>query len=97
VLEVDARVIDPVTLMEQPQGEIGEIVIHGPQVMSGYWNNPQATVEAFIDINNKRFLRTGDLARVDEDGYFFMVDRLKRMVNASGFKVWPAEIEAIMY
>lgn len=97
VLEVDARVIDPVTLLELPQGEIGEIVIHGPQVMSGYWNNPQATDEAFINIDNKRFLRTGDLARVDEDGYFFMVDRLKRMVNVSGFKVWPAEIEAMMY
>ncbi|MEB0233465.1 AMP-binding protein, partial [Undibacterium sp. 10I3] len=51
----------------------------------------------FIELDGKRFLRTGDLARIDEDGYFFMVDRLKRMINAAGFKVWPAEVEALMY
>jgi len=72
-------------------------VVHGPQVMQGYWNNPQADRETFVEIDGKRFLRTGDLARVDEDGYFFMVDRLKRMINASGYKVWPAEVEALMY
>ncbi len=65
--------------------------------MQGYWNCPQATAEAFITIDGKRFLRTGDLARMDEDGYYFMVDRLKRMINASGFKVWPAEVESMMY
>ncbi|MFG3756958.1 long-chain fatty acid--CoA ligase, partial [Klebsiella pneumoniae] len=53
--------------------------------------------EAFIEIDGKRFLRTGDLARKDEDGYFFMADRLKRMINASGYKVWPAEVETMMY
>lgn len=97
VFDVDARVVDPATLAELPQGEAGEIVVHAPQVMQGYWNNPQATAEAFVQIDGKRFLRTGDLAHVDEDGYFFMVDRLKRMINASGFKVWPAEVEAMMY
>jgi len=66
-------------------------------VMRGYWNNPQATNETFVEIDGKRFLRTGDLGRVDEDGYFFMVDRLKRMINASGYKVWPAEVESLMY
>jgi fatty-acyl-CoA synthase len=65
--------------------------------MQGYWNNPGANAEAFIEIDGKRFLRTGDLARVDEDGYFFMTDRLKRMINASGYKVWPAEVEALLY
>ena len=50
-----------------------------------------------MTLDGKRFLRTGDLAQVDEDGYFFMVDRLKRMINASGFKVWPAEVETMMY
>jgi fatty-acyl-CoA synthase len=97
VFDVDARVVDPVTLREMPQGETGEIVIHAPQVMRGYWNQPQATEETFVEIGGKRFLRTGDLARVDEDGYFFMVDRLKRMINASGYKVWPAEVEALLY
>ena len=55
------------------------------------------SAQAFIEIDGKRFLRTGDLGRVDEDGYFFMVDRLKRMINASGFKVWPTEVESLMY
>jgi fatty-acyl-CoA synthase len=63
----------------------------------GYWNKPQDSAQAFIEIDGKSFLRTGDLGRVDEDGYFFMVDRLKRMINASGFKVWPTEIESLMY
>ncbi|MFT3859494.1 MAG: long-chain fatty acid--CoA ligase [Aquabacterium sp.] len=97
IFDVDARVVDPATLQELPPNEAGEIIVHGPQVMRGYWRNPQANAEAFVLIDGKRFLRTGDLARVDEDGYFFMVDRLKRMINASGFKVWPAEVEALMY
>ncbi|MDP9044186.1 MAG: long-chain fatty acid--CoA ligase [Pseudomonadota bacterium] len=97
VFDVDARVLDPATLTEVPQGETGEIVVHGPQVMRGYWNDPGATAQAFIEIEGKRFLRTGDLAMVDAEGYFFMVDRLKRMINASGYKVWPAEVEALLY
>jgi fatty-acyl-CoA synthase len=95
--DVDARVVDPERFNELAVGEIGEIVVHGPQVMLGYWNNPEATAETFVEIDGKRFLRTGDLARTDQDGYFFMIDRLKRMINASGYKVWPAEVEALMY
>lgn len=95
--DVDSRVVDPETLQELPPGEIGEVIVSAPQVMQGYWNNPEATKDAFVEIDGKRFLRTGDLATVDEDGYFFMVDRLKRMINASGYKVWPAEVEALMY
>jgi fatty-acyl-CoA synthase len=94
---VDARVIDPVTLQELPAGEIGEIVMHGPQVFLGYWQRPEDTAQVFLEIDGKRFFRSGDLGRMDEDGYFFMVDRLKRMINASGFKVWPTEVEALMY
>jgi acyl-CoA synthetase (AMP-forming)/AMP-acid ligase II len=97
VFDVDARIVDPDTLRELPPGESGEIVVHGPQVMQGYWNNPEATAASFVEIEGKRFLRTGDLAFVDADGYFFMTDRLKRMINASGYKVWPAEVEALMY
>jgi fatty-acyl-CoA synthase len=97
IFGVEARVVDPVTMTELPVNEVGEIILHGAQVMKGYWNNPEADREAFVEIDGKRFLRTGDLARVDEEGYFFMVDRLKRMINASGFKVWPAEVEAMMY
>jgi fatty-acyl-CoA synthase len=95
--DVDSRVIDAHTLLEVPQGESGEIIVSGPQVMKGYWNNPGATQDAFIERDGKRFLRTGDIGMIDEDGYFFMVDRLKRMINASGFNVWPAEVEALMY
>jgi fatty-acyl-CoA synthase len=94
---VDSRVVDPHTLAELPPGEVGEIVTHGPQVLLGYWNRPADTAQALIEIEGKKFLRTGDLARVDEDGFFFMVDRLKRMINASGFKVWPSEVETLMY
>ena len=77
--------------------EVGEIVTHGPQVFLGYWNNPEASAEAFLEIDGKPFFRTGDLGFYDENGYFFMVDRVKRMINASGFKVWPAEVEALMH
>jgi fatty-acyl-CoA synthase len=97
IFDIDARVVDPQTLSELPRGEVGEIIVHGPPVMRGYWNNEEATRAAFVEIDGKRFLRTGDLARIDADGYFFMVDRLKRMINAAGFKVWPAEVEALLY
>jgi fatty-acyl-CoA synthase len=94
---VDARIVDPVTHRELPQGEAGEIVINGPQVFQGYWEEAEATANAFIEIDGKRFFRSGDMGRVDEEGYFFMTDRLKRMINASGFKVWPAEVELMLF
>jgi len=96
-MSTDARVIDPDTLLEMPTGEQGEIIIHGPEVFQGYWKRPDATEAAFIELEGKRFFRSGDLGHVDEDGYFFLTDRLKRMINASGFKVWPAEVEALMF
>jgi fatty-acyl-CoA synthase len=94
---VDSRIVDPVTLQALPHGEVGELVTRGPQLMQGYWNNPEADAAAFIELDGQTYFRTGDLASVDTDGYFFMRDRLKRMVNASGFKVWPAEVEAMLY
>jgi fatty-acyl-CoA synthase len=93
----DARVIDPNTLKELPPNEVGEIIVNGPQVFKGYWRNPEATAAAFIEFGGKTFFRTGDLGRMDEEGYFFLTDRLKRMINASGFKVWPAEVESLLY
>jgi fatty-acyl-CoA synthase len=97
VCNTDARIVDPDTLRVLGPGEVGEIVSSGPQVFHGYWKNPDATAACFVELDGKRFFRTGDLGRVDEDGYFFIVDRLKRMINASGYKVWPAEVEAILY
>ena len=96
-MSVDARVVDPETLKELPQGESGEIVISGPQVFKGYWKRPDATASAFFERDGKSFFRSGDMGRIDDEGYFFMTDRLKRMINASGFKVWPAEVEALMF
>ncbi|MCG2594138.1 long-chain fatty acid--CoA ligase [Ramlibacter sp. XY19] len=96
-MSCDARVVDPETLRELPPGEQGEIIIHGPMVFDGYWKRPDATAAAFVEFEGKRFFRSGDLGRTDEDGYFFLTDRLKRMINASGFKVWPAEVEALMF
>ncbi len=93
---VDSRVVDD-DFRELPPGEAGEIVTCGPQVFLGYWNDPQATEAAFVNIDGKCFFRTGDIAQVDEEGYFFMVDRLKRMINAAGYKVWPAEVETLLY
>ncbi len=97
IFNVDSRVIDPVTLQPLPPNQVGEIVMHGPQVFQGYWNDPQKTADAFIEIDGKKFFRSGDLGYVDDEGFFFFTDRLKRMINASGFKVWPAEVEAMMY
>jgi fatty-acyl-CoA synthase len=97
IFDMDARIIDPVTREELPQGAVGEIVMAGPQVLDGYWNNAQENENCFTEIGGKSFFRTGDLARIDEDGYFFFVDRLKRMINAAGFKVWPAEVESQLY
>ena len=93
-MSTDARVIDPLTLQEMPQGEV---IMCGPQNFSGYWKQPQATAAAFIELDGKRVFRSGDLGHVDAEGYFFITDRLKRMINASGFKVWPAEVESLMF
>ncbi len=97
IFNVDARVIDPESHRELGAGGVGEIVIHGPQVFQGYWRDQAKTRAAFIEIDGKRFLRTGDLGHVDDEGFFYFTDRLKRMINASGYKVWPAEIETMMY
>ncbi|MEN9983396.1 MAG: hypothetical protein RI918_1365, partial [Pseudomonadota bacterium] len=82
IIGVDSRVVDPETLAEMPLGEQGEIIMHGPQIFSGYWKRPDASKAAFIEIDGKSFFRSGDLGHIDEDGYFFITDRLKRMINA---------------
>ncbi|MCD7032702.1 long-chain fatty acid--CoA ligase [Metabacillus sp. GX 13764] len=95
--DVDARIIDPVSGEELPAGAEGEIVVNGPQVFLGYYNRPEENEHSFIELEGKRFFRTGDIGRRDEEGYYFMVDRVKRMINASGFKVWPTEVESLLY
>ena len=76
-----------------PTGEPGEILVTGPQIMKGYWNRPEADAEVFVD----GWLRTGDVGVIDEDGYLRIVDRLKDMISVSGFKVFPSQVEAILY
>jgi long-chain acyl-CoA synthetase len=76
-----------------PFGEQGEIAVRGPQVVSGYWRLPEATAETFPDGE----LRTGDIGFMDADGWLYVVDRKKDMINASGFKVWPREVEDVLY
>ena len=90
--EISIRSLDdPHTVLEQ--GETGEICIAGPQVMTGYWNKPQDTEDCFVG----RFFRTGDVGYMDAEGYVFIVDRIKDMINASGFKVYPRRIEDALY
>ena len=89
---VEMKVVDDAG-NELPPGEVGEIAIRGHNVMKGYWNRPDATAEVLKD----GWLLTGDLARVDEDGYFFIVDRKKEMIIRGGFNVYPREIEEVLY
>jgi len=78
---------------EVPQGEIGELVVRGPQVMKGYLNRPDATAETLCD----GWLHTGDIARMDEDGYFYIVDRKKDMIISGGYNVYPRDIDEVLY
>jgi long-chain acyl-CoA synthetase len=90
----DMRIVDVETGKDEvPIGESGELIIKGPQVMKGYWNMPEETAEALRD----GWLHTGDVARMDEDGYFYIVDRKKDVIVASGYNVYPREIEETLY
>src|SRR5690242_8629726 len=89
----EARLVDPETGEDVPEGEDGEIWIRGPQVMKGYLNNPEATAEIFTEDG---WLRTGDIGRVDKGGFFYIVDRLKELIKYKGYQVAPAELEAVL-
>lgn len=91
--DTEAKVVDSETGEELPVGEIGEIIIRGPQVMKGYWNRPEETAKTL----KEGWLYTGDMGTMDEDGYFAIVDRKKDMIIASGYKVYPREIEEVLY
>lgn len=97
VFDTHSMIVDPDTQEELPTGETGEILVSGPQVMAGYWNQPEATRQALVRREGREWLRTGDLGYVDREGYYFLVDRLKRMINVSGYKVSPSECELVLY
>jgi long-chain acyl-CoA synthetase len=81
-----------------PEGEPGEILVSGPQIMKGYWNRPEADAEVFVtDPAGRSWLRTGDVGTIDGDGFIRIVDRLKDMIAVSGFKVFPSQIEAVLH
>lgn len=91
--DTDAKIVKIGTLEELEQGEVGEIAVKGPQVMSGYWNNEEETAEVL----KGDWLLTGDLGYVDEDGYFYIVDRKSDMIIAGGYNIYPREIEEVLY
>ena len=93
VPNTECRIVDIDTLQDVPHGEPGELLVRGPQVMQGYLNDKEATDETFVDGG---WLRTGDVARVDEDGRFYIVDRAKEVIKYKGYQVAPAELEALL-
>lgn len=85
---------DPTKLA--PEGEPGELAVHGPQIMRGYWQRPESDAETFAEHGGKRYLRTGDVARIDADGFLEIVDRIKDMIAVGGFKVFPSVVEDVI-
>ncbi|MHB8566306.1 MAG: long-chain-fatty-acid--CoA ligase [Nitrososphaerales archaeon] len=95
VPDTDAKIVDMETgSKDLVAGEVGELAVKGPQVMKGYWNQPDETSNV---LKQDGWLLTGDIAKADDDGYFYIVDRKKDMIDASGFKVWPREVEEVLY
>ena len=86
------RIVDE-SGQDVPPGEVGELVTAGPQVVAGYWNKPEATADGLPG----GVLKTGDVGYMDADGWFYIVDRKKDQINASGYKVWPREVEDVLY
>jgi len=92
-----ARIVKPGTLEEAPVGEEGEICIAGPAVMLGYLDDPEATAESLkVHSDGRTWLHTGDLGKMDADGFTYFAVRLKRMIKSSGFNVYPAQVEAVL-
>jgi len=91
--DTEAAIVDPSTGELLPPGEVGELVVRGPQVMKGYWNRPEETAHVLKD----GWLHTGDMARMDTDGYFTIVDRLKDLIIAGGYNIYPREVEEVLY
>jgi len=95
---VDIKIVDVETgLQELPHGQDGEIAASGPPVMLGYWNKPEANKASFREIEGKRYLLTGDIGHIDEEGFVVITDRKKDMIIVGGFNVYPKEVEEILY
>ena len=90
---VEVRLVDPITGVDVPVGQVGELIARGANIMAGYFNRPDATAETLQD----SWLHTGDLATIDADGYYYIVDRLKDMIIVSGYNVYPREVEELLF
>ena len=90
----EARIVDPDSGADRPIGEIGELLVRGPQLMRGYWNRPAETAEAFTADG---WLRTGDLARLNAEGYFQLIERKKEMIIAGNYNIYPRDVEEVLY
>jgi long-chain acyl-CoA synthetase len=94
--DVEVRVVDPAGGGRLPAGEVGEILIRAPQLMVGYWDDPEETAITVRTHDGERWLHTGDLGYLDDDGYLFIVDRMKDLIKTHGYQVWPREIEEVL-
>ncbi|MGE5049476.1 MAG: AMP-binding protein, partial [Deltaproteobacteria bacterium] len=92
-----AAVVHPETRAFVPPGEIGELVLSGPNVMTGYWNRPDETARAFLERGGHRWMLTGDIVRMDEEGYFHFYDRSKDLIKCKGYSVFAKDVEEVLY
>ncbi|HEY6912829.1 MAG TPA: long-chain fatty acid--CoA ligase [Myxococcales bacterium] len=97
VPSVLAAVVHPETRDFVPPGEIGELVLSGPNIMTGYWNRPEETARAFLEKGGRRWLLTGDIVRMDEEGYFHFYDRCKDLIKCKGYSVFAKDVEEVLY
>jgi long-chain acyl-CoA synthetase len=94
---VSAAIIDHSGVDFMPVGEVGELIVSGPNVMQKYWNQPEETADAFVEIDGRRWLRTGDLASMDEEGYFHFFDRKRDLIKHKGYAVFARHVEEVLY
>jgi len=94
---ITAAVVNYETNEFLPPGEIGEMILRGPNIMKGYWKRPEDTQESLIELDGSIWLKTGDLVRMDDEGYFFFYDRKKDMIKYKGYSVFAREIEEVLH
>jgi long-chain acyl-CoA synthetase len=94
---VSAAIIDVAGIEFKPTGEDGELILQGPNIMQGYWKRPEANAESFVEIDGKQWLRTGDLVRMDEEGYFYFFDRKRDLIKYKGYSVFARHVEEVLY
>ena len=90
------RVIDP-DASSAPVDEVGELILSGPNITSGYWNNPAETARVFVELEGRRWLKTGDLVRMNEEGYFYFYDRKRDLIKYKGYSIFARDIEEYLY